>query len=368
MRVRGRSVGKRPPGGTPTLAIAGAGVAGAYLGALLATRGVDVELFDPAAHGTDCGLSPCGWGVPSRTGPYLEAVGLSLDDYVLASMENLTVGGLRARTSLLTLDKPRLVRDLARFNRVHRRSVGPELIEGYDLVIDATGLARALLPPCRSDLLLSTAQCRITADPGEGRRLAPAVEGGVVPGFGYTWLFPLGGDQYHLGAGVVGPVDPEGLLQRALLGLTRGARLVRHCVCRGAVRVSSPHQATPFYTESGRKGGTRRIIVGVGESIGAVGPFTGEGILPSLECARLLAAHLDDPEGYTRAVLRHFGWMKGERKTLDRLLAPAGAANLGLHDRWRFYRNARRSGIRLPLGEAVRRSGRLSEWVDGPAP
>lgn len=281
-------------------------------------------------------------------------------------METLVVEGLRVRTPLLTVDKPRLVRDLARSVRVRRQSVGPELAHEYDLIVDATGFARALLPACRSDLVLETFQCRVTSGAGEGSRLEPSVEGHVVSGFGYTWVFPLGEGRYHVGAGAVGPADLAGLVEHVLRGHDDQVHLARHCACRGAVRVSSPFYATPFYVELGTVDGGSHLIVGVGESIGTVGPFTGEGILPSMECASLLAGHLDDPRGYTRAVLARFGWMQRERETLDRLIAPGGAGHLGLRDRWRFYLNARRSGIRLPLVEAVRRTGRLSHWLDEP--
>ncbi len=280
-------------------------------------------------------------------------------------METLVVEGLRVRTPLLTVDKPRLVRDLARSVRVRRQSVGPELAQEYDLVVDATGFARALLPPCRSDLVLSTLQCRVTSGARQTSLLEPTVEGHVVSGFGYSWVFPLGEGQYHVGACTVGPADLDGLVEQIIRGLADESRLVRHCSCRGAVRVSSPYYATPFSTVPATEDETHRLVIGVGESIGAVGPFTGEGIHPSMECARLLAGHLDDPQGYTRAVLSRFGWMRSERETIDRLLTPDGAANLGLGDRWRFYLNARRSGIHLPFAEAVRGTGRLSHWVDG---
>lgn len=362
----GRPVTNDVQGGKMNLAIAGAGVAGVYLAALLEARGVDLDLYDPEAHGTDCGISPCGWGVPSRISPHLDAVGLSLDDYALAPMKTLLVEGLRVRTPLLTVDKPRLVRDLARSVRVRRQSFGPELAQEYDLVVDATGFARALLPPCRSDLVLDTLQCRVTSGAGETSPLEPTIEGHLVSGFGYTWVFPLGKGRYHVGACTVGPADLEGLVEHALRRLTGQVHLAHHCACRSAVRVSSPYCATPFYAASVAENGTPRLVIGVGESIGTVGPFTGEGILPSMECARLLAESLDDPQGYTRAVLARFRWMMRERETLDRLRAPGGAANLGLRDRWRFYLNARRSGIRLPLAEAVRRTGRLSHWVEGP--
>jgi flavin-dependent dehydrogenase len=47
-------------------------------------------------------------------------------------------------------------------------------------------------------------------------------------------------------------------------------------------------------------------IVGVGEAIGTVHPLLGEGTIPSLQCAELLAENLHDLEQYRENVLRNF--------------------------------------------------------------
>jgi flavin-dependent dehydrogenase len=98
-----------------------------------------------------------------------------------------------------------------------------------------------------------------------------------------------------------------------------------------------------------------------------VAPFTGEGIVFSLESAKIFARTLPDYKNYTHAVLTRFSWMKKERETLDYLLDRRGKSGPRLRDRWRFVCNARRSGIRLPLVEAFKRIGTLSRWVDNPA-
>ena len=58
--------------------------------------------------------------------------------------------------------------------------------------------------------------------------------------------------------------------------------------------------------------------------------------------------------------------MKKERETLDYLLGQGREGGPRLRDRWRFYENARRSGIELPMLEAFKRMGSLSRWVDTP--
>jgi hypothetical protein len=63
-------------------------------------------------------------------------------------------------------------------------------------------------------------------------------------------------------------------------------------------------------------------------------------------------------------VLARFAWMRKERETLDYLLGQGRKSGPRLRDRWRFFRNARRSGIELPLLEAFRRMGSLTQWLD----
>ncbi len=348
------------------VAIAGAGIAGGYLAALLAREGLDPDVFDPMAHGTRCGCRSCGWGAPAGIAPYLDTIGLDSSEYVLETMPSMNFDGLVAHTPLLTIDKPGLIRDLTRDVTVAPRALGPEEAGQYDVVVDATGIARALLPPCSSDLTLPTLQHRVAVEPRGDDRLEAGVYGNDVPGLGYLWVFPLGKDEYHVGVGGIGLASPESLMERFYREMTGRFAFTRACGCRGAVRVASPYYSGPLYTESRRSDGTTALVVGVGEAIGTVTPFTGEGIVPSLECANLLATRLADPAGYARAVLARFAWMRRERETLDYLLAHRETGGPRARDRWRFYRNARRSGIDLPLLEALKRMGSLSRWVDGP--
>jgi flavin-dependent dehydrogenase len=348
------------------VAIAGAGIAGGYLAALLERRGISPDVYDAMDHGTRCGCRSCGWGAPSFIGPYLADVGLDLDVYLLGPMPSMNFDGLLAKTPLATLDKPRLVRDLARGTRLLREDLGPGKAGDYDIVVDATGIARAFLPPCRSDLTLPTLQHRVAAESRGSDRLGAGVHGNEVPGLGYLWIFPLRDGEYHIGIGGIGLVSPETLLERFYRDSAGRFSFTPLCGCRGAIRVASPYYSTPFFLRRTRDDGTSQLILGVGESIGTVSPFTGEGIVYSLECAKMLADSWLRPEEYARSVLARFRWMRKERETLDYLLSRRGEGGPRLRDRWRFYRNARRSGIGLPMIEAFKRIGSLSRWVEGP--
>ncbi len=347
------------------VAIAGSGIAGGYLARLLGQNGISPDVYDAMVHDTRCGYRSCGWGAPERIAPYLTDVGLDLSDYLIEPMTSMNFDGLVATTPLWTIDKPRLIRDFMKGLELKRQNLGPEGADGYDLVIDATGIARALLPACRSDLTLPTVQHRAIVKSLDGTHLEPGIYGNHIPGLGYLWIFPLGKNQYHIGIGGTGLVHHDSLMDGFYRDSSDRFSFSKICACGGIVRVASPYYSMPFYSRAIREDETARLTVGVGESIGTVSPFTGEGIIYSLECAKILANSLQDPETYTKSVLARFAWMKKERETLDFLLAQGKNGGPRMRDRWRFFRNAQRSGIGLPMREAFKRMGSLSRWVEG---
>ena len=346
------------------IAIAGGGIAGGYLARLLLGKGVETDIYDPVSHATSCGYRSCGWGAPAGIGTYLRPIGLNLDDYLLEPMPSMNFDGLQATTPLCTLDKPRLIRDLLDGCSVLQRKIGDTGREDYNVIVDATGIDRAFLPPCISDLTLPTLQHRVVVGSSGTDRLSPGVYGNRVPGLGYVWVFPLGEDQYHIGIGGIGLTSQESLLDRFFEDHSGRFSFTTVCTCKGSVRVASPFYSAPFVTKTTMDNEKEQVIVGVGESIGTVSPFTGEGIVFSMECAAMLSDRWPDFNGYSRSVIRRFSWMKKERETLDYLLEQKGRSGPRLRDRWRFYRNARRSGIGLPMIDAFRRIGTLSRWVE----
>jgi flavin-dependent dehydrogenase len=209
-------------------------------------------------------------------------------------------------------------------------------------------------------------QHRVAVEPRGESRLEPGVYGNIVPGLGYLWIFPVGGDQYHIGVGGIGLARHGSLLERFYRDSSSRFSFTTLCSCEGSVRVASPYYSTPFHVCDTRGSRKVQVVVGVGESIGTVSPFTGEGIVFSMECAKMLSDAWPDYKRYTKSVLSRFSWMKKERETLDYLLVQKGNGGPRLRDRWRFYRNASRSGIGLPMIDAFKRIGTLSRWVDGP--
>ena len=261
---------------------------------------------------------------------------------------------------------PGLSRDFTRDIQLNNRNLGPEEAGDYDVVVDATGITRAFLPPCRSELTLPTLQQRVVVKPLGSERLGAGVYGNCIPGLGYLWVFPLGDNIYHIGIGGIGLDRLDTLLDRFYSDLSEDFSFTTICRCHGSVRVASPYYSTPFSATRTRKDGSSQVIVGIGESIGTVTPFTGEGIIHSLECAKMFADTWPDHQRYTTSVLARFAWMKNERETIDYFLSQGGEKRAKVPGPVRFYCNARRSGIGLPMVEAFRHLGALTQWVEGP--
>jgi len=322
---------------TERIAIAGAGMAGAYLYRLLRNRGVEVEIFDRMLS-TGCGVKPCAWGTSRDFATLVIAAGLDAERYALRRLPYIFMDEFRVPADLATVDKPRLLKDLLGDARVRCDELS---VAEYDRVIDATGTARAFLPPIDGDRLIRCVQRRVhTAKGQEGRIRA----GGV----GYAWCFPLHEGAYHLGCGTI-LAEPQERLDE--LGWVREAGGEVVCGCTSAIRLTGAHGAQPFVT---RIGPTQ--IWGVGEAIGCVAPLAGDGIVPGMRSVALLLDHWDDPAGYTKDILREFRWMRGESRVLDKLLT---GRRLSPSDALVLRRNARRMGMEVGIRQAVRLMERI---------
>jgi flavin-dependent dehydrogenase len=319
-------------------AIAGAGISGAYLYRLLCGKGFHVDVFD-LKNGTKCGLSPCAWGTSRGFTALVLAAGLDPEAYVLSRHDYVMMDGTRIRGDLMTFDKPKLVKDLLEGAEVRHAPVN---ISQYDRVIDATGVFRALLPTIEHDIILQCRQYRIQED----EPLENAVKLGKI---GYAWCFPLAHETYHIGCGSY-LADPQ-LVLKDLRWVENhssdpselASKIL--CECAGKIRLTAPHYSQPFVTDGACDG-----IWGIGEAIGCVAPLAGDGVVPGMRSAQILADNWEDPEAYENAILQEFTWMKKEREIIDKLVE---AKHLGIGDAWVLKKNSKRMGIRIGLNKAA---------------
>lgn len=316
------------------VAIAGAGVAGAYLYRLLNKRGYQVDLFDHDP-GTRCGLSPCAWGTSRGFPELVKSSDLDPNRYVMKHLGYVVMDEYRIEADLVTVNKPRLLKDLRQGANI--KDSLPKATE-YDRIIDATGVSRAFLPAIKDDIILPCVQWRISTNARLENRIR-------LGGIGFAWSFPLSRNEYHVGCGSY-LSDPDKIIKE--LGWVQSSTSKEKgkiiCTCTGQVRLTGPHHSQPFVVEDGTCG-----IWGVGEAIGCVAPLAGDGIIAGMRSARMLVEYWNDPQGYTQAILEEFQWMKPERNVIDKLRM---RKRLGINDARVLRRNSRRMGMKVDLTEA----------------
>ncbi len=319
----------------PKIAIAGAGMTGAYLYRLLSNGGHQSDVYD-IGHNTKCDLSPCAWGTSRGFTELVEAAGFDPQKYILRRLDHVLMDVVKIKAELMTFDKPRLVKDLLNGAEI---KYSPLDATGYDRIIDATGVSRAFLPAIKDDIILECMRCRVKND----KLLANQIKLGSI---GFAWCFPLSGKGYHIGCGslVVDPlVRMEDLGWLGNTGSESSKKVV--CECTGKIRLTAPQYSQPFVIDEVVDG-----VWGVGEAIGCVAPLAGDGILPGMRSVQILLNKWGDPEGYTKAILREFHWMKNERKVIDKLRK---REHLGIQDAWVLKKNSKRMGMQVGLREAA---------------
>jgi flavin-dependent dehydrogenase len=252
---------------------------------------------------------------------------------VLQRFGHVLIEGVKIKADLLTFNKPELIKDLLQGAEIKLTPLGTT---GYDMLIDATGVARAFLPPIEDDIILPCMQCRIQTDTQFENRIK-------LVSIGYAWCFPLMDNEYHIGCGSFVLNPPQIMEQVDWLGgnpSQQGMNAV--CACNGKIRITGPQYSRPFVTNG--------KIWGVGEAIGCVAPLAGDGIVPGMKSVQILMRYWDDPDGYTEAILEEFSWMEGEREVIDKLRR---GENLGINDARVLKNNSRRMGMEVGLEEAL---------------
>ncbi|WP_290595966.1 MULTISPECIES: NAD(P)/FAD-dependent oxidoreductase [unclassified Archaeoglobus] len=273
--------------------IYGAGIAGTYLFHLLSENGYKVSIWDKRKE-PDC---RCAWGIVYKEAKrFYSEIGLNFDDYVLLKPRYVVANGLWLKNrDIVIFDKKRLLSDLW---------VDLSVSDNPELIIDATGVSRAFLPPIHEDRVLPTSQCIEKHDVEENIYIQ-------MEKTGYAWAFPLGERKWHVGAGNVErekiPVFINKLREK--YGFEESERA---CQCSAKVRLLQPSKCLPFVSGN---------IVGVGEAIGCVSG-AGEGNAPSLASAMILfdcinRGNLSEYEG---RILKELEWVEVEQRFVDAML------------------------------------------------
>ncbi len=268
--------------------IYGAGIAGSYLYHLLSQNGFSVSIYDVRSK-PDC---RCAWGFSySETKELYRKIGLNVDDYLLSKPKYVVVNDRiwLKNKEITILDKKRLMEDLWDFEMRD---------EGGDVIVDATGSNRAILPKLERDEIYTTVQSVERHDLDENIYI-------YMIKTGYAWAFPLGNNLWHVGAGDLNK-DRALNLVRKLREIYEIEEVEGKCSCIGKIRLLPPSECRPIVW---------RNVYGVGEAIGCVSG-AGEGNAPSLRSAKVLYECIEDSklDEYERRIFEEFWWIEVEHE------------------------------------------------------
>lgn len=314
------------------IAIAGAGISGAYMYRLLKKNGFDVTIFD-LEHKTNCGINPCAWGTSKGFSYLVNEAGLKPEDYILRLFDHIWFDEIKIKAYMLTIDKPKLIKDLLGDAEIKKYEPSEWLSVNYDRVIDATGVARAFLPKIPNDLISPCYQYRMVSN-------APAEMHIRVSKIGYAWSFPLSDKEFHVGAGSLA-TDPI-LILKDLNWIYPFSTNEVKCACYSKVRQTAPRGSRPFVKDN---------VWGIGEAIGCVAPMLGDGIIHGMRSVQLLLENFYSAVDYERAILHEFAWMDKEREVVERFIQ---GKPIGLGSALVLQRNTRRMDLKIGLWDAFR--------------
>ena len=280
------------------VSIVGDGIGGRTLYRLLKMQGAEVDLYGQL-NNTKCGIRPCGFGTSVSCINLLGKLGISPKEYVLRYDDHIIVDCRKIKSDAYWIDKPRLLVTITTAVRYDEPN-----LDDYDLVVDATGIARTCSQPIPKSLDKKGIcyQQRVTVN----EYVSPTFN--FIKG-GYLWTTPLGEKEAHVGGGstVLKANEVKELVHHHVQEI-RPSKIL--CSCSEHIRLSG--LLLPLVTGK---------VVTIGEAAGLVVPFGCAGIHTTIESAFILASeiHKDNLEGYDKAIRRRFGWLRGSRKILDTL-------------------------------------------------
>ena len=281
-------------------AIAGAGVAGSYLGNMLQKRGHDVEIFE--ASKKDHHWPVCAWGASRHMlERFSKQAGLDFSNYIFHVGQQLKIElpnnneeSLELK-GLVTYNKLGWEIDLLKNVKVtYGVKVTREVFafDKYDYIVDCTGLHRSLLPKSGQDFLIPAYEYLLENVRGANDFYVIGYKGAK----GYFWYFPLGDGRGYMGAG---DIEKKYHGIETFFKQHPEAKVVKKI--GRPIRLAPPKRMEPFFDGN---------IIGVGESIGCVFPMLGEGIIPSLICCNIFLDVLDRSKG-------KFDFKQYRKKVLD---------------------------------------------------
>jgi len=299
---------------------------------LLQNDNNDISLFDINKH-NKCAISSCAWIVTQKFDKYIKKIGLNPNDYTLQQFNTLNVDGNKFKTTLKTIDKPKLISDmlgdlyqLIKYNKPN--------INEFDIIIDATGNNRSYLPKIENDIIIPCIQYKTHGkcdNKLDNDKINENDETAYVYSLedGYKWCFGIGNNMNHIGYGTYSNINQDkNLINQS--SIKQDKDII--CGCKSSVRATSPFHSLPFYKKINNINNINdTYVIGIGESIGICSPLTGEGIVHGMKSCEILMNNINDLDNdldiqnnldtYTKEILDEFYWMKLQRDVINKFIS-----------------------------------------------
>ena len=287
------------------IAIAGAGVAGSYLGFMLQKQGHDVTIFESSKEETHWAV--CAWGASRNIlEKFSKDVGLNFNEYIFHVGKKLRMKLPNNKEEyleligLVTYNKQKWEHDLLKNLTVNYnfKCSSSFPFTDYDYVLDCTGLHRSLLPKSTTDFIIPAYEYLIE-NPDTTSKDNEFYVIGYKGARGYFWYFPIDNGRAFVGAG---DIDRKYYGIKEFFYNNPSVKIIKKI--GRPIRLAPPKHMEPFFTKN---------VIGVGESIGCVFPMLGEGIIPSLLCCEIFLNIFDTSENfdfklYRNLVLKKFSY------------------------------------------------------------
>jgi len=287
------------------IAIAGAGVAGSYLGFMLQKQGHDVTIFESSKEETHWAV--CAWGASRNIlEKFSKDVGLNFNEYIFHVGKKLRMKLPNNKEEyleligLVTYNKQKWEHDLLKNLTVNYnfKCSSSFPFTDYDYVLDCTGLHRSLLPKSTTDFIIPAYEYLIE-NPDTTSKDNEFYVIGYKGARGYFWYFPIDNGRAFVGAG---DIDRKYYGIKEFFYNNPSAKIIKKI--GRPIRLAPPKHMEPFFNKN---------VIGVGESIGCVFPMLGEGIIPSLLCCEIFLNIFDKSKNfdfklYRNLVLKKFSY------------------------------------------------------------
>jgi hypothetical protein len=218
--------------------------------------------------------------------------------YIVGKCDHVLINQIKIKANIVIINKPLLIKDfLGGTSPLYPSDVN---LSTFERIVDSSGVNRDYLPPQQDLASINAVQMRINST----SILCPMIF--ADRNGGYTWLFPLGGKEAHIGS-----LSPNGInIATQKLDSIRKMLAASPVLFTCSAKICRKGPVYPFIDGK---------VWGLAEAIGLVDPIGCAGIIPAMTSAQLMSKNCYKAHKYENLVLRYYSYMTKEAKMIEKL-------------------------------------------------